>query len=144
MTESRKPKNWQLRYKRPNRAGLSDEQIKTLGVAAVDYDPRVPRESIERRVLGHISDEQHVGRGPRNTIPRLALELAEDPATMGVGQVVDVGVQGEPPKWRWVSHEGDIDRIDAMVRTLVKVGLVERRGDGTLAVTEAGRVELAN
>jgi hypothetical protein len=32
-------------------------------------------------VLGHITDEDHVGRGPRNTGDRLHQELAENPYT---------------------------------------------------------------
>ena len=101
-----KPSNWMAKYR-------LDE-----------YEPAFEREGTTRRVLGHISDEDHVGRGPRNTAERLAQELAEDPNTAIEFDEQDV-VQG---------HLDD----------LVAEGLIEVRDDGTYGVTDAGYTELAN
>ena len=89
-----------------------------------DFKPVLDRLSTERRVLGHISDEDHMGRGPRNTAERLALELAEDPHT-AVEFDEEAVVQGH-------------------LDTLVDAGLIELRDDDTYALTEAGFTELAN
>jgi hypothetical protein len=88
-----------------------------------DYEPSFDRAGIERRVLGYVTDDDHVGRGPRNTPARLAQELDEDPFSPFVAEEDDVATHLE---------------------ALVEAGLVEERDDGTYAVTDAGRVELAN
>lgn len=89
-----------------------------------DYEPVLDRLGTERRVLGQISDEDHVGRGPRNTVERLSLELAEDPYT-----AVEYDEQ---------------DEVQRLLDTLEEAGLIEKREDDTYGLTEAGFVELAN
>lgn len=91
-----------------------------------DYEPHFDRSGTARRVLGHITDEDHVGRGPRNTLDRLHQELAEDPHTRIEGDAA--GAQ----------------RVDELLGELIAAGLVQPRDDGTLEVTEDGRVELVN
>jgi DNA-binding transcriptional ArsR family regulator len=93
---------------------------------SLDYEPHFDRASATRRVLMHISDEDHVGRGPRNTVERLAVELGEDPHS------------------RRFTAGADPSFVQQHVDKLTATGLVECRKDGTLAVTDAGRVELAN
>jgi hypothetical protein len=93
-------------------------------LAQDDYEPEFERLSVERRVLGHITDQEHVGRGPRNTVERLAQELAEDPWT-------DIGF-------------GQEDSVQEYLNDLETHGLIEKRADGTYALTEAGEIELAN
>ena len=87
-----------------------------------DYEPHFDRAGTERRVLGHITDDDHVGRGPRNNIDRLALELSEDPNTR---------------------YAGNIDQLQDYLDALEQAGLVEQ-ADGVYTVTDAGRTELAN
>jgi hypothetical protein len=88
-----------------------------------DYEPNFDRASVQRRVLGHITDENHVGRGPRNTADRLSQELDEDPNS---------------------SFVADEDDMQAILDELEDAGLVAARDDGTYEVTEPGRIELAN
>jgi hypothetical protein len=88
-----------------------------------DYEPHFDRASIQRRVLGYITDDDHVGRGPRNTADRLNQELDEDPFS---------------------PYVADDDDVQAYLDELVEAGLVEDRGDGTYGVTEPGRIELVN
>ena len=88
-----------------------------------DFEPVLDRLSTERRVLGHISDEDHVGRGPRNTAERLAQELAEDPNTA-------------------VEYD-ELGAVQGYLDTLEEEGLVEQ-SDGVYSLTELGFTELAN
>lgn len=88
-----------------------------------EYEPIFDRDGTTRRVLGHVTDEEHLGRGPRNTHARLVQELAEDPHTIYMGDEQEM-------------HEYIVDLLDA--------GLLEQRGDGTLHVTDAGRYELTH
>lgn len=88
-----------------------------------DYEPHFERTSTERRVLGHITDEDHVGRGPRNTAERLELELSEDPNTQ---------------------YGGNSEQLQGYLDSLEQAGLIEKHDDGTLSVTEAGVTELSN
>jgi hypothetical protein len=88
------------------------------------YQPRFARDGATRRVLGHVTDEEHVGRGPRNTPERLARELMEDPFSP--------------------FEKNDPDNILAHLQALQKAELVELREDGTYGVTDAGRTELHN
>jgi hypothetical protein len=85
-----------------------------------EYEPKFDRLSTTRRVLGHVTDEDHVGMGPRNTPERLAYELAGDPYTN-----FDQG-----------------DDVQEHLDDLEAAGLVQKREDGTYAVTEAGTYEL--
>jgi hypothetical protein len=89
-----------------------------------NFEPVLDRTGTERRVLGHISDEEHVGRGPRNTAERLAQELAEDPGT--------------------AIEFDELTVVQGHLDTLVGAGLIEQRDDGTYALTELGFTELAN
>lgn len=88
-----------------------------------DFEPVLDRLGTERRVLGQITDEDHVGRGPRNTAERLAEELAEDPYTA-------------------VEHN-EQDVVQGHLDTLEEAGLVEQT-DGVYSLTDAGFTELAN
>ena len=80
------------------------------------------RLSTERRVLGFITDEDHAGRGPRNTVERLSFELAQD---------------------EYTHYAGNFDQMQGYLDALEEAGLAEQT-DGVYAVTEAGRVELVN
>lgn len=106
-----------------------------------DYEPHFDRSGTTRRVLGHITDEDHVGRGPRNTTERLAVELAEDPNT----RIFPASTAGDATD----EHEG-IEAYDPAtvvqehLDELLAAGLIAARDDGAYEVTEAGRVELVN
>jgi hypothetical protein len=101
-----------------------------------DYEPHFDRSGTTRRVLGHVTDDEHVGRGPRNTVKRLFEELEEDPHTRTFKtNVTDDGVERVP------FVEQDVqDHLDK----LTEAGLLEKRDDGTYGVTRAGVVELVN
>lgn len=87
-----------------------------------DYEPKFDRLSTERRVLGHVTDDDHVGRGPRNTVDRLALELQEDPNTR---------------------YGGNVEQLQGYLDDLEEAGLIEQ-SDGVYTVTGDGQTELAN
>lgn len=89
-----------------------------------DYEPRFDRVGTTRRVLGHVTDEDHAGRGPRNTLDRLVVELAEDPHT-------DIGPDAPDD----VRHHLDL---------LVDAGLLVQRPDNTYEVTDDGMYELTH
>jgi hypothetical protein len=86
------------------------------------YEPKFARESMQRRALGHVTDDDHLGRGPRNNAARLQQELVED---------------GNSPF-------DDDDDVQELLDDLEASGLVTRSDDGIYSVTDAGRVELAN
>ena len=86
------------------------------------YEPKFPRESMQRRALGHVTDEDHLGRGPRNTAARLQQELVEDVN----------------------SPFEDDDDVQELLDDLEASGLVQQDDDGVYRVTDAGQVELAN
>jgi hypothetical protein len=88
-----------------------------------DYEPHFNRLGIHRRVLGHITDSEHVGRGPRNTLDRLVVEVAEDPFS---------------------NYDGNRNEMAHFLDELTKAGLIGQRADETYMITAAGRVELAN
>lgn len=88
------------------------------------YEPHFDPTGTTRRVLGHVTDEDHVGRGARNTVERLTVELAEDPYT--------------------AIEFNERDVVQNHLDELEKAGLVARRQDDTYEVTEAGMVELRN
>lgn len=90
--------------------------------AVEDYEPHFDRVGTHRRVLGFISDEEHLGR-PRNTLDVLAEDLADDPNTA-------------------IGHEQQ-DVVAKHLEALEAAGLVSQK-DGVYKVTKAGRVELAN
>ena len=85
-----------------------------------DYEPKVGRMTLTRRVLAFITEEDHLGRGPRNTADRLSQDMSEDPFT---------------------AYDGDTDELADELDVLVAEGLIEEN-DGVYSVTEAGTVEL--
>lgn len=89
---------------------------------AEEYEPKFDKLGTHRRVLGHITDLDHVGRGPRNTADRLTQELAEDPYTK--------------------FEEGD--NVQEYLDDLEASGLVQKNEDGTYGVTDAGTYELTH
>jgi hypothetical protein len=74
-------------------------------------------------VLGHITDADHVGRGPRNTLERLVQELAEDPYT---------------------DYHGNEGEMLMYLDALEAADLIEQREDATYALTVAGLYELTH
>lgn len=88
-----------------------------------DFEPVLDRLGTERRVLGFITDEEHAGRGPRNTVERLSFELQQDEFTQ---------------------YAGNFDQMQAYLDGLEEAGLVEKRADDTYALTDLGYTELAN
>lgn len=90
----------------------------------VSYEPNFDPLGTTRRVLGHITDEDHVGRGPRNTVERLTQELAEDPFT--------------------AVEFNEVGAVQSHLDALEQAGLVAKRDDGSYEVTEAGQTELTN
>jgi hypothetical protein len=125
---------WTRAYVAPNHDGLTDEEVQTLGISAINYEPKFDRLGLTRRVLGHITDEDHVGRGPRNTAARLDQELDEDRNTPYRKNVPD---PENPEAVVPLKVQEHLDK-------LVEAGLVEKRDDDTYAVTEAGITELVN
>jgi hypothetical protein len=97
-----------------------DQGSEMIDIPDAPYDPKFDRLGTHRRVLGHINDLDHVGRGPRNTPARLDQELAEDPNTN--------------------FNEGDSSQ--EYLDDLEADGLVQKRDDGTYALTDAGTYEL--
>ena len=88
-----------------------------------DYEPVLDRLGTERRVLGFITDEEHAGRGPRNSVERLSFELEQDEFTR---------------------YSGNFEQMQGYLDTIEEAGLIEKRDDDTYALTEAGLTELAN
>lgn len=89
------------------------------------YEPHFDRMGLTRRVLGFVTDEDHLGLGPRNTHDLIARDMAGDVNS---------------PQVTW----DDSSRVQPALDKLVEAGLLEQREDGSYAVTEAGRVELRN
>jgi hypothetical protein len=87
-----------------------------------NYEPRFPRLSVTRRVLGHITPEvDHDDLGPRNTLNALTVGLISDPHTE-------------------ISYP---EQVQPYLDDLVESGLVSEHA-GTYQVTEAGWRELTN
>lgn len=105
-----------------------------------DYPPvKVDRLSIERRVLGHITDEvEHSAIGSRNTLAALTYSISRDLNT----------TNPKDPTLPRLSTEGGLggiaQRIAEHIETLVGHGLVEKRDDGSYALTDAGHKELSS
>jgi hypothetical protein len=106
------------------------------GPGAVLPDSVYPRLSLERRVLGHVTDEvDETEFGPRNTLMSLTRALMTDRNTIN------------PP----TSDHGKLDVSGSVVDTAQKVldvledltskGLVQQT-DGVYALTDAGHKEL--
>jgi len=92
-----------------------------------DYERVLDPYSLERRVLGYITDMEHGGTGPRNTVETLAIWVARDEYAFD-----DTG-----------HYEGDEDEMQGYVDELVDAGLVIEEDD-RYKLTEAGLVELVN
>jgi len=97
------------------------------------------RLSVERRVLGHVTDEVNItALGPRNTLAAITYDLMTDRNTT------------HPPSTHprlevdGVSTEEIAAAVLAHLTALQDAGLLEARADGTYAVTEAGHLELAS
>lgn len=86
------------------------------------YEPKFDRLGTQRRVLAFITDEDHMGRGPRNTVERLSLDVSEDPYTR---------------------YAGNFDQMQGYLQELEEAGLVAQT-DGVYSVTDAGMTELVN
>jgi hypothetical protein len=86
-----------------------------------EYEPHFERLGTIRRVLGFISDEDHLGR-PRNTVDVLQEDLVDDPNTAFT----------------------DDDDVREHLDELQAHGFVELRDDGTYAITPAGLMELTD
>lgn len=100
---------------------------------------KFPRLSVERRVLGHITDETDGSPlGARNTLAALTEALMRDPNTTrprgGMAEALPI----DRPLEDTATH------ILAMLTALTDAGLVEQREDGSYQVTDAGHVELAS
>lgn len=89
---------------------------------SLNYEPRFPRISTTRRVLGHITEElDRTDLGPRNTLPALTFALIADDHT-------DIHYPEQVPPF---------------LDDLVEAGLASEL-DGVYTVTEAGQRELMN
>ena len=86
------------------------------------YEPHFDRMGTTHRVLGFITDEEHLGRA-RNTAAVLAEDLADDPFTA-------------------VEHN-EQNAVQKHLDALEDAGLVEQ-SEGVYQITDAGRIELAN
>lgn len=107
---------------------------------SADLPPvKLDRLSVERRVLGHITDEvEFAALGSRNTLAALTYSLVRDRNTTNA-----------PPPNPSLSIDGkstaDVaGEILAILGVLEGHGLIARREDGSYELTEAGRTELAS
>jgi hypothetical protein len=104
------------------RGVLEDEPVEPHPLRSENYEPRFPRLSVTRRVLGHITPEvDHDDLGPRNTLNALTVGLISDPHTE-------------------ISYP---EQVQPYLDDLVESGLVSEHA-GTYQVTEAGWRELTN
>jgi hypothetical protein len=96
------------------------------------------RLSVERRALGHITDEVDVtALGPRNTLAALTYALMTDAnTTHPPAGLPRLDVDG-------ATVEQVAQAVLDLLSRLVGAGLASQRPDGSYAVTEAGVAELA-
>lgn len=97
------------------------------------------RESVERRVLGHVTDEvDRDALGPRNTLAAIYHAVSTDRNTTN------------PPNDKPRLNLDGLDVAQALqvvhdiLEHLVTVGLLEQREDTSYALTDLGHYELAN
>ena len=123
-------------------ASIDSYSTATVGTPGAEDAPDLaetvfPRLSVERRVLGNITDEVDVIRvGPRNTLAAITYALMTDVFTTNPpeGQPrLDIGGK---------STEQVAQEVLDMLDALADAGLVEQRDDDSYAVTEAGQAEL--
>jgi hypothetical protein len=99
------------------------------------YEPAFPRHSNTRRVLCFVTDEPDAfatfgpGAAPRNTLDALATAMLRDENSPGVSST---------------DHIEARQQVRTELEALAAAGLVERRDDGTYALTDAGWVERSN
>lgn len=101
---------------------LTEEIMSTHPFKVEDYEPKFPREGLEHRVLGTITDEEHYEGKQMNTLDQVSRFLVSDP-------VVPVD---------------NPDAVGAAVDKLHEAGLVEHRDDGSYVLTRDGWIELIN
>ena len=96
------------------------------------------RLSVERRVLGHITDEVDADAlGPRNTLAALTYALMRDPNTTRPVGRPKLDIDG-------ATLEQVATLVDEHLQRLVAAGLAAQREDGSFELTEAGHTELAS
>jgi hypothetical protein len=102
-------------------------------------ESKFPRLSLERRVLGHVSDEvDETEFGPRNTLAALTRALMTDRNTINVptsdhGSLDVSGTVAETAQ-----------RVLDVLTALEGAGLVVQRGDDSYALTDDGVKELTD
>ena len=100
-------------------------------LAREDYEHKFEPLSVTHRVLAHITDlvDGPSGSRPRNTVDAMAFSLIAEPAAPGISgptlELAEAQVQTEVDK-------------------LTDAGFVIQRDDGTLALTDDGKIELSN
>jgi hypothetical protein len=106
---------------------------------AILPDVKLDRLSVERRVLGHITDEvDRTHLGPRNTLAALTYALVTDentvhpPAGLPRLEAADEGL------------EAALTAVQAILEHLAELALVKVRADGSWVLTKLGHLELAN
>lgn len=109
------------------------------GPGAILPATHFPRLSLERRVLGHVTDEvDETEFGPRNTLAALTRALMTDRNTTN---------PATPEHGRLDVERPVVDVAQSVLDVLAALqaaGLVSQREDGSYAVTDAGRVELSS
>jgi hypothetical protein len=107
----------------------------TADMPEVKFD----RLSIERRVLGHITDDvEHTVLGARNTLAALTYSIMRDRnTTHAPAPNPSLDIDGK-------SLVEVAQTIHEHVGKLTDAGLVAQREDGSYALTEAGHKELAS
>lgn len=120
--------------------GQADLAVTVAGAAGAEL-PEVAfdRLSVERRVLGHITEDvDQSWIGPRNTLAALTQALMTDRHTTspppGLPRLDVDGVSVAEVAQTVLEH----------LERLVDAGLVEQHADGSYALTDAGVHELAN
>lgn len=98
------------------------EPVRVDPLRSLHYEPKFPRTSVTRRVLGHITPEVDRSEyGPRNTLRALTFALIADDHTE-------------------ISYP---EQVPPYLEDLVRSGLVVET-QGTYSITDAGWRELAN
>lgn len=119
---------------------LESVQVATAGGPGADLPPvKFDRLSVERRVLGHVTDEvDTTALGPRNTLAALTYALVRDRnTTHAAGGNPRFEVDGMSVA---ESAQAVLDYLD----DLKDAGLLVQRDDGSYEVTEDGLTELRN
>lgn len=115
-------------------------QVTAAGGPGADLPPvKLDREGVERRVLGHITDEEDTSAlGPRNTLAALTYAIVRDQNTTN------------PPAGKPRLDVDGLSTAEAaqavldILELLIGEGLVKQRKDGSYELTDAGHLELAS